>query len=64
MIIGTGGGLTSVMKVFLAPSERETDRETAVSHKELERIHYSASALPRVTMTNPTARSRQSHIMK
>ena len=40
VIIGTGGGLTSVMKVFLAASERETDRETVVSHKERERIHY------------------------
>lgn len=63
VITGTGGGLTSVMKVFLAASEGETDRETVVSHKELGRIHYSASALLRVTMTNPNGRIRQSDIM-
>lgn len=65
LITGTGGGLTSVMKVFLAASEREVDRETVVSHRELEGIHYSTSVpAPCVTLTRPTARSRQAHIME
>lgn len=63
VITGTGGGLTSVMKVFLAASEGQTDREMVVSHKEPGRIHYSASVLLRVTMTNPDGSIRQSHIM-
>lgn len=54
---GRAAGLTSVMKVFLAPSE--TERRRVVSHKELERIHESASALPRVSVTNPIARRRR-----
>lgn len=54
---GRAAGLTSVMKVFLAPSE--TERRMVVSHKELERIHESASALPHVSVTNPIARRRR-----